>query len=247
MTMHIVNLPAEGQTWRSDNKEAQALQITSSLPIKSKNLLQKIILTSSLLNRKLVLRGNNRETKLVNTILTSAWDLWNEMSTIIDIATLQVEGLHLYFQPLHVNSVIRGILDQILPRLQSRQQVLTLKLAPESPSVMADQLRLEQVLLTILSNVSQNTTIQGTIFMSTGERNEIVTIKVWGGPSSGLNGTASAPHNQTKQDGGKLTSGLSTELALCKYFIKLHKGNLWLPGETSAKGAFVLALPSIHD
>lgn len=247
MTAYITESPVERQTLYSDSKGEQALQITASLPLKSKNLLEKIILTSSLLNRELILRGNNREMRLVNTILTSAWTLWNEMSTIIDIATLETEGLHLCFQPVAVNAAIHSILDRILPRLQSRQQILTLKLTPKSPRVMADQLRLEQILLTILSNVSQNTTAHGSIFTSTAERNKIITIKFWGDPSAAVSGITDTPRDQTEHDEDKLASGLTTELALCKYLIKLHKGRLWLPGETTAGNAFVLVMPSINN
>lgn len=245
--MYTTKASVEGQPRSDDRKGEQALQITASLPLKSKNLLEKIILTSSLLNRELTLRGNNREARLASTILASAWNLWNEMSTIIDIATLETEGLHLHFQPLAVNSVIRSVLEQILPKLQSRQQVLTSKLSPKSPKIKADQLRLEQVLLAILSNVSQNTAPRGSVCISTTERSNTTTIKIWGEPVAAETSTPDTLYGRTEYNVDRFASSLTTELALCKYLIKLHDGRLWLPGETSPGNAFVVALPSISN
>lgn len=245
--MHTIKALVEGQPWLGDRKREQALQITASLPLKSKNLLEKIILTSSLLNRELMLRGNNREVRLVNTILTSAWNLWTEMSTIIDIATLETEGLHLHFQLVAANSVIHNVLEQLLPKLQARQQVLTLKLSPKSPRVRADQLRLEQVLLAIVSNVSQRTATRGSIYISTTEQSKTATIKMWGEPVAADSSTPDTPYDRTEYNRDRLASSLTTELALCKYLTKLHKGKLWLPGELTAGNAFVIVLPSIID
>ncbi len=245
MSVHTTEALVKGQSQYNNKNGEQALQIAASLPLKSKNLLEKIILTSSLLNKELMLRGNGREIRLVNTILTSAWSLWNEMSTIIDIATLETEGLHLYFRPVAINGAIHCILDRVLPKLQNRQQVLTLKLTPKSPRVMADQLRLEQILLTILSQVSLNTAAHGSIFITTAEQSEIVTIKVWGEPVAAASSTTDTPYNQAGYNREKLTSGITTELALCKYLVKLHKGKLCLPDETTAGNTFVVVLPSI--
>ncbi len=245
--MYTAKAPVEGQAQLSNRKREQALQITASLPLKSKNLLEKIIITSSLLSRELILRGNNREVRLVNTILTSAWNLWNEMSTIIDTATLETEGLHLHFQPVAVNTIVHNILDQILPKLQSRQQVLTLKLSPKSCRVRADQLRLEQILLAILSNVSQNTAPRGSIYISTTEQNKTTTIKIWGEPLAADSSTPDTPYDRTEYNRDRSASSPTTELALCKYLTKLHKGKLWLPGETTPGNAFVVVLPSIGN
>lgn len=227
-------------------KGEQALQVAASIPLKFKNLLEKIILTSNILNRELVLRGNNREITLVKTIFNSAWELWTEMSAIIDIATLETEGLCLNFQPVAVNTTICKVLDQILPRLRNRQQLLNLKLAPKSPKVMADQLRLEQVLLTLLSNASEIAAEKSSIYASSAEQGKEVTIKIWSyhHALSGSSLNASPPLTHDEQE---LTSELATELALCKYLIKLHKGKLWLPNEITSGNAFVLVLPSISN
>lgn len=247
MSVHTTKTSVQEQPRLSDRKREQALQISASIPLKSKSLLEKIILTSSLLNRELMLRGNNREVRLANTILTSAWNLWNEMSNIIDIATFETEGLNLHFQPVAVNSVIHDVLEQILPKLQSYQQILTLKLSPKSPEVMADKLRLEQILLAILSNVSQNTGKHGSIHISTTEQKKTAAIRIWGEPAVAGSVTGDTPCGQTEHNGDSLASGLTIELALCKYLTKAHKGKLWLPGEITAGNAFVIALPSIDN
>ncbi len=246
MANHTTEALIKGQTLCSNRRLEQALQVAASIPLKSKNLLEKIILTSSQLNRELLLRGSNREVRLVNTILTSAWNLWNEMSAIIEIATLETEGIDLCLQPVAVNAAINNILGQVVPILHSRQQALTLKLMPKSPTVMADPLRLEQVLLTLLSNVSQNTATHGSIFTSTtAEKSKIVTVKIWGNPPATTKKTTDILHDQAEHNGCKSAPSLTTELALCKYLIKLHKGKLWLPGETIPGVAFALALPSV--
>ncbi len=247
MTNHTAEALTKGQNLCSHLRETQALQVAASLPLKSKSLLEKIILTSSLLNKELRPRGNNREVRLVNTILASAWNLWNEMSAIIDIATLQTEGLHLCLQPVVVNTAIHNVLGQIVPTLHSRQQVLTLKLTPESPMIMADPLRLEQVLLTLLSHVSQSTAEHGSVFTSTAKQGKLVTITIWGDPSAVVENTTDIPHDQAEHKGCRSASDLAIELALSKYLIKLHKGKLWLPSETSHGVAFILALPSADN
>jgi len=236
----------------SNHTGEQALQLSASLPLKFKDLLQKTILAASALNRELALRGNIREIRLVNTILTSTCSLWSEVSSIINIATLETEGLYLQPQPMDINTAIYNSINQILPKLHRNQQQLTLRLAPKACKVMADPLRLEQVLLTIFSSVSENTPQGNNIYASSAEQGDSVVIKIWGDPpatDASLADTRPHPRHSLESNEDKTTPGseLAIGLALCKYLIKLHNGKMWLPDEIADKNTFVIVLPPIND
>ncbi len=229
----------------------QALQLSASLPLKFKDLLQKTILAASALNREIALRGNIREIRLVNTILTSTYSLWSEVSSIINIATLETEGFYLQSQPVDINTAIYNVIDQILPKLHRNQQQLTLRLAPKACKVMADPLRLEQVLLTILSNVSENTPQGNNIYTSSEEQSDTVVIKIWGDPpATDTNSANMRPQPRYSLESNEDKTISSSEpaigLALCKYLIKLHNGKMWLPSEMADKNTFVIVLPSVN-
>lgn len=227
----------------------QALQITASVPLKFKTLLQKIIVSASTLSKELALRGNSRENRLVNTILTSAWSLWAEVSSLIDIATLETEGLYLDLQQTAINTKIYEALERIISTLYHRQQTLTLRLAQKSPIVMADPLRLEQVLLTILATISENVPAGSEIYLLSAEKDNAVIIKIWGDIPIPIGETVKNPSHlcyPSKHDIAKTTFNQSIELALCKYLVKLHKGKMLLPGEAINNNAFTIILPSIN-
>lgn len=236
----------------SNHTGEQALQLSASLPLKFKDLLQKTIMAASALNRELTLRGNIREIRLVNTILSSICSLWSEVSSIINIATLETEGLLLQPQPMDINTAIYDVVDEILPKLHRNQQRLTLRLTPKACKVIADPLRLKQVLLTIFSIVSKITPQGNNLYASSEEQGDSIVIRIWGdSPVTDANSTDIRPHSRCSLESNEDKTTSSSEpavgLALCKYLIKLHNGKMWLPGEMADKNTFVIILPSIND
>lgn len=160
---------------------------------------------------------------------------------------LSLRSLCLELEPTDINLVASRAIAQRLPLIRSRNQSLTLNLTPELSKVTADPLRIEQVLLNLISNAINLTPNGGTISISAYEREGFVFVKV---KDSGTTiphekrQEIFKPHCQLEDNRGRQISEIGLGLSLCRYFVELHGGTIWLETKEHSKGnTFAFTLP----
>src|SRR5437773_5026179 len=110
--------------------------------------------------------------------------------------------------------------------------------------IRADQRKVKQVLLNLLSNAVKFTPEGGRIYVRAGLANGAAEISV---TDPGI-GIASEDHDavfeEFRQVGAadKKAEGTGLGLALCRKFVELHGGRIWLKSQIGAGSTFAFAL-----
>ena len=223
----------------------QTIELISFLTHEFKTPLTSIIASAGLLAEELALPPDDPKTKLVTNILTSAYNLETRASELLNLAKLEAQGFHLEMEPADVNAVIYNAIDQLSSIISSRHQSLTINLAPDVPHAMADSLRLEQILLNLLSNASKFSPENSSISLSANRHDNYLVIEMKDSstpiPLEECN-KIFQPYYQFKPD-KENTSGIGLGLALCKHLVELHGGQIWVEGNQDKGNTFSFTLP----
>ena len=212
-----------------------------------KSPLTSIITSAGLLAEELALAPNDPKTRLISNILTSAYNLEARASELLDLAKLEAEGFHLELEPTDITAIVYDVVDQLSPVIRSRDQSLTLNLPPRLPKIMADSLRIEQVLVNLLSNAAKFTPQGGSISLSANEQNGYIVVEVQdSGPSIPLEEQLKVfqPYYRLKAANRKHIPGVGLGLALCKHLVELHGGRISVESEQGKGNTFAFSLPA---
>ena len=224
----------------------QTLELVSFLTHELGTPLTSIITSAGLLAEELSLSPDDPKTKLISNILASAHNLDARASELLDMVKLEAEGFYLELNLMDLNVAIYNVIDQISPIVHSHKQSLTLNLAPDLPKIIADSLRIEQILTNLLSNATKFTPPGGSISLSASQQNDYIVVKVHdSGHSIPLEerGKVFQSYYRLKSDSAKHIPGAGLGLALCKHLIELHGGRIWLESEETQGNTFAISLP----
>jgi signal transduction histidine kinase len=127
----------------------------------------------------------------------------------------------------------------------SRGQRLVSKLPPELPEVMADPVRVKQVVLNLLNNAFKYTPEDGRITLSARAEDSALVVEVKdNGPGMAKEERERIfnPYHRIDSDRERL-SGLGLGLALCKTLVELHGGKIWAQSTVGKGSTFGFSLP----
>ncbi|HEX74945.1 MAG TPA: HAMP domain-containing histidine kinase [Dehalococcoidia bacterium] len=237
--------PANLEREPSSARARQTLELISFLTHEFKTTLTSIITSAGLLVEELALSPDDTKAKLISNILASAHNLEARASELLNLTKLEAEGFHLELEPVDTNTIVYSVVDQLSPIVHSRDQSLTLNLAPRLPTIIADSLRVEQILLNLLSNATKFTPQGGSISLTVNRQNGYIVIEVQdSGPSIPLEEQHKIfqPYYQLKGDKEHIL-GIGLGLALCKHLVELHAGKIWVASEPGKGSTFAFSLP----
>jgi len=228
------------------NDTKQTLELISFLTYEFKTQLNTIINSASLLGEELALFYNDTKTKLIGKILTSSHYLDAQSSEILDLVKLHVEGFDLELKKTDINNIIYRVADQLSPRTQGRQQSLKMNLIPRPPKIIADRLRIEQILHNLLFNASKSTPAGSNLFISTDKQDGYMVIKIQdSGPciTQEEQRELFQPYYRLRYDNDSQATRTGLGLTLCKRLVELHGGRIWLESKENHGNSFVFTLP----
>jgi two-component system, sensor histidine kinase len=166
------------------------------------------------------------------------------LDDLLDISRITQKKYKLQKESVLLHSVVAQVQRTVDTLYKSRGHTLRVSIPEETFWIVADALRLEQILVNLLNNAAKYTEPSGTI--------ELTVIH---DPERGLrfsikdNGIGIEPHMLGKifepfiqsQDGG---AGLGIGLSLTKRLVELHGGKVWAESKGLGKGSeFVVVLP----
>lgn len=142
------------------------------------------------------------------------------------------------------NDVVREVLDIAHGDLMLREVMVTTRLSPSLPSVPADRVQLQQVLLNLVVNacdaMAENPRGDRTLVISSARDNSVVRVSV----SDHGTGIATDPVEAvfepfctTKEH------GLGLGLSICRSILAAHGGRMWAVNNQDRGATFHLSLP----
>jgi PAS domain S-box-containing protein len=146
-----------------------------------------------------------------------------------------------------VKTVINGALEQSSPLIESRQHILSLRLASAHPFVLGDNTRLVQVLTNLLNNAAKYTPQGGEIrlAMEIDPRQVRIIVSDNGiGMDAALLPTVFELFTQAERTPDRSQGGLGLGLALVRSIVQLHGGTVTAQSDGPGKGStFTVTLP----
>ncbi len=173
---------------------------------------------------------------------------------LLNVARITQGKIDLRLAPLDLLAVVRRSAETVQPQLDERAQHLLVTLPAEPLYVLADETRLEQALVNVLTNASKFTNRDGNIWVRVesipGTQGDDAFVYV---QDDGIGIEADAlPHvfELFKQGGWSphLAPGLGVGLALVQRIVELHGGRVQVRSAGADRGSeFAISLPLLHD
>ncbi len=187
--------------------------------------------------------------RLARNIQESTSKLDNRIGELLDLARGELGILKLNRRRVDPLEMLRGLAAEIDVVASSSEQSLVLDLPSSLPPVSVDEERLRGVVLNLLANAIKFTAKGGTITLAAREDNKnlIVEVKDTGpGIAPEDQKRIFEPYYRVETERGR-PSGLGLGLALCKTWVELHRGKIWVDSEKGRGSTFGFSVPLFAD
>jgi PAS domain S-box-containing protein len=217
-------------------------EFTRALVHELKTPLTSVIASSELLALEL---PEGPLLRMARNISRSAGNLNERIDELLDVARGELGMLRLNLMSVDPMRVLQGLAEDMGPIASIQHQSSLLDLPPSLPPVWADESRLRQVVLNLLSNACKFTGEGGKITLKAREKDDRLTVEVEDtgpGISEAEQQRLFTPYYRGKADKERF-SGLGLGLALCKTLVELHKGQVWVRSQQGKGSTFGFSLP----
>lgn len=169
------------------------------------------------------------------------------LDDLLDVSRISHGVMQLQLDKVELADVVRSAAEMVRPQLEAKQQALDTVL-PEVPApVMADAVRLIQVLANLLSNSVKYSPDGSRIEMRLEVQEREVSVAVRDNGAGIEPGRLEQVFDMFYQV-SKAQGGLGIGLALVKGLVELHGGRIRAHSDGAGQGSeFVLTLPRVHE
>ncbi|NJL80763.1 MAG: HAMP domain-containing histidine kinase, partial [Richelia sp. SM2_1_7] len=193
----------------------------------------------------------------LETINTAGKHLLELINDILDLSKIEAGKMTLYPETFEVVSLINNLVLTIKPTVEKNGSILEIDCDGELGTMYADQTRVRQVLLNLLSNAAKFTT-NGKVMLKirrqkdliAGVPNEIITFIV---KDSGIGMSESQlkqlfkPFTQGDASTTKKYGGTGLGLAITRHFCQMMGGQIHVQSEWGVGSTFTIELPVISE
>jgi signal transduction histidine kinase len=210
--------------------------------------LNAIIGFSEVLSEGMFGEINEKQTEYLNDILESGRHLLSLINDILDLSKIEAGRMELEAADFDLPSAIENAVILVRERAGRRGIALGREIDERLGTIRADERKVKQVLLNLLSNALKFTPEGGRIDVRADVHDDLAEISV---TDTGL---GIAPEDQEavfeefRQVGtaAKKVEGTGLGLALSRKFIELHGGRIWVKSQVGVGSTFTFTLPVRH-
>ena len=181
----------------------------------------------------------------IEAIFRSACHISSLIDDVLDLSQIEAHRMALHKEWAPLDGVVHEAVSTVRTLFEDKGLYLATELAPGIPSVWFDRARIRQVLINLLANAARFTHSGGaTVKLEANESEVIVSVQDTGPGISPDD--ADAVFREFEQLGdqpaiSRRTSGLG--LAICRRFVELHGGRIWLESQLGSGSKFSFTLP----
>src|SRR5262245_26139014 len=207
--------------------------------------LNAIIGFSEVLNERMFGELNEKQEEYLQDIHASGQHLLSLINDILDLSKIEAGRMELELTDFHLPTAINDALILVRERAGRRGIRLGSTLDESVGTILADERKVKQVLLNLLSNALKFTPEGGRIDVRAAMNEGMAEISVTD------TGVGIAPEDQQavfeefRQVGrsDKKAEGTGLGLTLCRKFIELHGGRIWVKSEVGQGSTFTFTIP----
>jgi PAS domain S-box-containing protein len=188
---------------------------------------------------------NFKQRRFMHHIHVDSEHLLGLINDVLDLSRIEAGGLQLHTEPVRLILIVAESINAI--RLYAESRSVSIRMGNEIDfSVIADPMRLRQILYNLLSNGAKFTQPGGEVHVDAVVEGDTVRITV---SDTGL---GIAPEERTRifekfyQVGLTpvgVREGTGLGLAICKQLVEMQKGTIWVESELGKGSKFHFTLP----
>jgi signal transduction histidine kinase len=210
--------------------------------------LNAIIGFSEVLTERMFGELNEKQDEYLKDIYASGQHLLSLINDILDLSKIEAGRMELELTDFDLPTALDNALTLVRERAARRSLTLQTSIDERLGEIRADERKIRQVLLNLLSNAIKFTPEGGRIEVAAAPRDGFVEVSV------SDTGVGIAPEDQEavfeefRQVGtaAKKVEGTGLGLTLCRKFIELHGGRIWVKSQVGVGSTFTFTLPVLR-
>jgi GAF domain-containing protein len=210
--------------------------------------LNAIIGFSEVLTERMFGELNEKQEEYLKDIYASGTHLLSLINDILDLSKIEAGRMELELTDFHLPQAIENALTLVRERAGRRAIALAHTMDEHLGEIRGDERKVKQVLLNLLSNALKFTPEGGRVEVRAGIVDGMAEISVTD------TGVGIAPEDQGaifeefRQVGtaDKKAEGTGLGLTLCRKFIELHGGRIWVKSQVGVGSTFAFTIPVRH-
>ncbi len=211
--------------------------------------LNSIIGFSEILIDGLAGKLTEEQAEFINNIYASGKHLLNLINDILDLSKIESGKMKFEFSEVNLRSLLEDAQTTVSALIDKKSQRLEIEVDNRVKSVWADEFKVKQVLLNLLSNASKFTPEGGQIWVRCrpAEEPDVVVISV---TDTGMGIKPEAQKvifDAFRQADGSITrehGGTGLGLAISKKIVEAHGGEIWVESQPGKGSTFSFTLPT---
>jgi signal transduction histidine kinase len=211
--------------------------------------LNAIIGFSEVLAEKMFGEVNAKQAEYLQDILESGRHLLSLINDILDLSKIEAGHMELEAADFHLPSAIDNALTLVRERATRRGITLGSTIDERLGMVRGDERKVKQILLNLLSNALKFTPEGGRIDVGAGRHDKVAEVSVADTGIGIAPADQEAVFEEFRQVGAaeRKAEGTGLGLALCRKFVELHGGKIWVQSEPGRGSTFTFTLPMRVD
>jgi signal transduction histidine kinase len=188
---------------------------------------------------------NEKQTEYLNDILESGRHLLSLINDILDLSKIEAGRMELEESDFDLPGAIENALVLVRERASRRGIRLGRTIDERLGMIRADERKVKQMLLNLLSNAVKFTVEGGRIDVRAGVQAGMAEISVTDTGVGIAREDQEAVFEEFRQVGtaSKKVEGTGLGLALCRKFVELHGGRIWVESQLGAGSTFTFTIP----
>lgn len=189
---------------------------------------------------------NDRQQQYVRDINESGQHLLALINDSLDLSKVEAGRMDLELSRFGLPGAIDNAIVQIRERALRQNLVLTAAIGPGVGEIVADERKLRQILINLLTNAVKFTYPGGQVevLAARGTSETLVTVRDSGpGIATEDQATIFEEFSQLKTQGSAAQEGTGLGLSLVRRLVELHHGRVWVESEPGHGAAFSFTLP----
>ena len=171
--------------------------------------------------------------------------LSNMIDDVLSLTQIDAGRLVLRKERVDIGELVEAATDAVGPLIEKKGLILRKEVPSDLPRVYCDRVRIQQVVLNLLSNAARFTE-QGSISVTVEGRNERVLVSVADtGPGIAPDHAEHIfePFNQGTSELWRDKAGTGLGLTISKQYLEHHGGRMWFESELGSGATFRFELP----
>jgi two-component system sensor histidine kinase ResE len=201
-----------------------------------------------------VVTGEDQMKRYLKVIMDESLRLVRLTNTMLDLSRIESDHVKLQLKPVQLAEVVGDTLTSLQPQLNEKQVVATIQIASDLPLVMADEDRLEQILLNLLDNATRHAPVGGEVTISAAllpEQTGSVQVEVKdngpGIPPDELPFIWERFYKADKARKQNRMKGTGLGLVIVKQLVERHGGTVMASNLAAGGACFTFTLPTAQQ